>query len=385
MQQNPSAEARAFERKIPQRGQTGGRKRLNPSQIIQPVAKPHPDQHLLKGKEPEKRDSPAPAHCVFCPCAFVPNPQPHPKSQEGKDKCNWDHHHEYVPEFPLGKNAVFKGFPVRKDATPKSGSFPVVVLAHGSGGNGANLAWIAAQLADQGMIVLAANHIGTTSGDSSPTETLKTWLRPMDQTALLDFAQTSLPLRMKPDLTRVGSIGFSLGGYTAIASAGARISKSAFEKYCATKTSFADKPDCGWFEKNNVDLSSIDQPRFERSNRDPRITTVVAIDPAVAQAYQPQSLRALTTPVQIINLGAPQTIPAGVDGTGLHAHLPNAELIHIKGSSHFSFLGECTKKGWWIITAMGDDPICTDEGPRKRADIHVELVEKITQFLAKTL
>lgn len=285
-------------------------------------------------------------------------------------------------KIQLGKNAVFKGHPVTAGARAKDVSYPLVVLSHGSGGNAANLSWIAAHLADQGMIVMAANHPGTTSGDSTPEQTLKTWLRPADQSALIDLAESGLPKSIKADTSRVASIGFSLGGYTALATAGAQISKDDYVSYCADHFG---KMDCAWFNNANIDFDTIDIDRYEQSHRDPRVTAVVAIDPAVAQAYQADSLAQFDLPVQIINLGTAGEIPAAVDGATIQADLPSAQLEFVDQATHFSFLGECTGKGWLIIKMAGEDPICSETGNRDRADIHTELQTKIGSFLNEHL
>lgn len=282
----------------------------------------------------------------------------------------------------LGQNAVFTGHSVQAGATAKDGTYPVVVLSHGSGGNAPNLAWIAASLADQGMIVVAANHPGTTSGDSSPDRTLKTWLRPADQSALIDMVVAGLPNNIRADTSRIASVGFSLGGYTALATAGARTSQAAYIAYCDAHFGTMD---CAWFNNAGIDFNSIDTERYEQSNRDPRVTAVVAIDPAVAQAYQADSLAAIDVPTKIINLGAAGEIPLAVDGATIKADMPSAQLEFVEGATHFSFLGECTGKGWLIIKMAGEDPICTETGPRERADIHKELRGTIGAFLVQNL
>ena len=281
-------------------------------------------------------------------------------------------------EIKVGKNGVFKGETVSAGATAKVGTYPLVVLSHGSGGNAPNLAWLAASLADQGMIVIAANHPGTTSADSYPEQTLKMWQRPADQSALIDLAEAGLPNGIKADKARVGSVGFSLGGYTALATAGARISKDDYVSYC---DEYAGKMDCSWFQNANIDFDTIDQAKYEQSNRDPRVKVVVAIDPAVSQAYQADSLAAMSIPTQIINLGEEGKIPAAVRGETFINELPNAQIDFVKHANHFSFLGECTMKGPYLLKMVGEDPICSETGNRSRSDIHEELKGRITGFL----
>ncbi len=313
---------------------------------------------------------------------YITAPVPAPHRDQPLTAHIWYPAKDDGAKIVLGQNAVFTGHTVYAGATAKEAEYPIVVLSHGSGGNAPNLSWIAASLADQGMIVIAANHPGTTSGDSSPERTLKTWLRPADQSALIDLAEAGLPNGIKANTTRVASMGFSLGGYTALATAGARASQKDYIAYCDANYG---KLDCAWFNNANIDFNTIDTERYEQSNRDARVTAVVAIDPAVAQAYQADSLAAFDLPVQIINLGSEGQIPLAVDGAAIKADLPSAQLEFVEGATHFSFLGECTGKGWLLIKMAGEDPICTETGSRERADIHQELRGKIGAFLTEHL
>lgn len=98
---------------------------------------------------------------------------------------------DQVPEL-IGQNALFYGFHAYRDATTDSEPKPVVLLSHGSGGNAKGIGWLASDLATRGFVVLAVNHLGTTSRDSLPSAINHIWERPNDLKALLDFAQPSL-------------------------------------------------------------------------------------------------------------------------------------------------------------------------------------------------
>ena len=281
----------------------------------------------------------------------------------------------------LGKNAVFKGVEVQRGAPPKMGAHPLILLSHGSGGNAANLGWIAAKLADEGAIVVSTNHPGTTSRDSFPRETIKIWQRTKDFTAILDFMQNDKTLGLTVDGSKIGAVGFSLGGYTVLGLAGARVIKQKFIDYC---NQFSGLLDCAWIQKG-VDLNDIDADKFEQSNIDPRIAAVVAVDPALAQAYQLESLRKIAKPVLLINLGEANTVPAGINGRNIIKHLPNATYRTVKGATHFSFLGECSPRGMEIIKSEGDEPICSEVSNRSRGELHKEIGSLIVEYMKKQL
>ena len=78
------------------------------------------------------------------------------------------------------------------------------------------------------------------------------------------------------DLSDVTSAGFSLGGHSALALAGARVSKDANIEYNDAHIGMLD---CGWMTRGGVDFNDIDSLRYEASFQDPRITASIAIDP----------------------------------------------------------------------------------------------------------
>lgn len=283
---------------------------------------------------------------------------------------------------PLGKNAVFTGVEVTHDAAATDTPHPLVLLSHGSGGNAVNIGWIATYLANQGMVVIAPNHPGTTSRDSIPQETIKIWERPDDMHAILEYAEQKLAQNLHIDTARIGVVGFSLGGHTALSLVGAQADHVAYIDYCALPDASSD---CVWIQGGGVNLADINTQKFEQDNTDPRITAAVAVDPALAQAYQSKSLGQIEVPLQIINLGAANTVPLGINAMTISQQIPIVDYKTVVGASHFSFLGQCTEIGENIISSEGEDPICSETSDRTRGDIHNELEHLIGGFLAKHL
>lgn len=280
----------------------------------------------------------------------------------------------------VGDNALFVGVHAWRDAPMAKGQFPLVVLSHGSGGNAANLGWLASALAEEGFIVAAPNHPGTTSGDSTPAQTVKFWERPADLSAVLTRLLDDTEVGARIDRHRIGLAGFSLGGYAVLSTAGARADAKAYARYCETNTE--KMSECAWLAKGGVDLNKLDEARVNQSNRDPRFTSVAAIDPGLAQAYQGESLARLEIPALVINFGSPGHIPLAVDSAELVKIMPDAEYRTVEDAIHFSFLGVCKPNGNAILKAEGDpDPLCDDGGGRPRKAIHDEVAGTILGFL----
>jgi predicted dienelactone hydrolase len=287
-----------------------------------------------------------------------------------------------TPTVLVGQNGLFYGEHVRPDAPPLAGALPVVVVSHGSGGNAERLGWLAGYLASQGMIVVAPNHPGTTSGDSDPFRTPLVWERIDDLKAALDLLETSPPAGLTPDMSRVASVGFSLGGHTALGIGGVQVRRDAFIAHCAAKPQAAD---CVWMVAAGVDFAQVDAARYDADHRDPRVKATVAIDPALVAAVNREALAGLDHPFLVINLGDPATLPEGMDASPLATAVPGAEYMAIAGAAHFSFLAECSTLGVIVIGLAGEDNICSDRGLRDRGVIHDELRQGIAGFLNGSL
>ena len=284
----------------------------------------------------------------------------------------------------IGQNLLFYGFHAQRDAAPATGALPLVVLVHGSGGNGPRLGWLATALADAGYMVVAANHPGVTSQDSWPEDTVKVWERPQDVSVMLNWLDDARPMGLTPDMDRVGVLGFSIGGHTALALAGIEVSKDAFMSYCA---SYDDAVDCQWMLRNGLDLTTIDASRYEASHLDPRPKAFIAVDPALPRAVKDESFEKITRPVQLINLGEVEELSSAVRVDDWPDRIAGARYHAVPQSWHFSFLAECSTTGRWVIglAARKTEEICTDPKGRSRADVHDELRRVILGFLSDTL
>lgn len=295
---------------------------------------------------------------------------------------------------PAGGNRVFKATPALRDAPVAKGRFPLVLLSHGSGSRVEGMDWLAVALAEAGFIVAGPNHPGTTSGNSTPADTPKIWERTADLSAVIDRFSTDPAWRATVDPARIGVVGFSLGGSTALEIAGARADLEAYARYCDSYK----KWDCAWYsggrgyvddkpvDVEKVDLRKLDKARFEQSNRDPRIRAAVLVDPGLAQAYVADSLKVIDIPLSFINLGSPGTIPKAAIADGLAALAPHATYATVSEAVHFSFLPECRDGSAEFLKSVGEiDPICEETGSRSRADIHAELKHLIIGDLKRDL
>ncbi len=288
------------------------------------------------------------------------------------------------PEW-TGDNPVFKGVRLLRDAKPERKKHPLIILSHGSGGNAANLSWLSKTLAENGFVVVAPNHQGSTSADSRPETTIPaTWERKQDMASLLDAVTYSPALQRVVDLNDVTAVGFSLGGQTVLGLVGTQLNAKALADNCDSKT---PTPGCEWLNQGNslikghVDLHRIDADKFNGRIVEPRVKRVVAIDPGFGVAYEQQSLKEISVPVLLINLGAKGEVPLGIEAESLAKVIPHATFKRVDSANHFAFLPECKWMGGLLIWMEGDDPVCPETSAKSRAEVHDEVARSILAFL----
>ena len=135
--------------------------------------------------------------------------------------------------YSLLPTAYFDSKVAIEDAPIHSaGGFPFVVYSHGSGGQSFVASFLTEDLASHGYVVLSANHDGNTAADqllgNSVSQDVNDFLRPNVVKAEIDWAlaQSSGEASAYPalkgaiDEARIGLVGHSYGGYTALATVG---------------------------------------------------------------------------------------------------------------------------------------------------------------------
>jgi len=275
----------------------------------------------------------------------------------------------------LGESAFFSGTDAMFEAPILRGRYPLILLSHGAGlgGTPQSMSWIATPLAKQGFIVAAPTHPGNTGANRSALETMKLWLRPADISATLDAVERQPPFADNLAAGRIGALGLSMGGNTALALAGARFDPTRIASYCDTDT--FNPSLCGWVRQSGVDLHTMDIKPAGRDNADKRIEFVMAIDPAPVDVFQESTFSEISIPVKIVNLGRAEMIPQTALASGVAKAIPKGSYSTIQEASHYSMFGECKPDA--VETAEAEEvgePICSDGKGRSRRKIHKQLV-----------
>ncbi|WP_067214572.1 alpha/beta hydrolase family protein [Stappia indica] len=281
----------------------------------------------------------------------------------------------------IGDSVLFEGAPAMVGAAVAEGRYPLILLSHGSGGAMDGLVWLSSRLAARGAIVLAVNHPGTTSGDSSPRRTMRLAPRAADLGAALEAVLGDPQFAPHIDRERISAVGFSLGGTTVLGLAGLRFDREAFADYC--RQAGDEAPGCDFLAKGGVRLDALPEA-FSADMRDLRVSAVVSVDPGFTHAVDEDSLAGVRAQVLFLNMGEKNRWPAvdvGPNGSGFAARLPGARHAAIAPAHHFTFLGVCKEGGAELLRKWQDDPICDDPQGTDRAKAHEEIAGIVAEFL----
>ncbi|WP_018391006.1 hypothetical protein [Ancylobacter sp. FA202] len=286
----------------------------------------------------------------------------------------------------LGESPFFLGTPAQRDAPLAAGKFPLILLSHGIGlgGNPAAASWIATALAGHGFVVAAPAHPGNSGKNRSAAETMKIWLRPRDLTETLNTLEKDPTFAAHLDFAKVGVLGLSAGGGTALAIAGARVDPDRLAGYCDTD---ALNPSlCGWVRQSGVDLHAMDLQDAGRDNADSRVRFAMALDPAPVGVFDAASFRRISIPIDLVNLGKVGSIPHTADASGVAKAVPGARYALIEDASHFSMFAECKAGGAERAEAEDiGDPICADGVGRPRSALHRQMIDMVVAAFRRAL
>jgi predicted dienelactone hydrolase len=251
------------------------------------------------------------------------------------------------PLFDAGRAAA--------DAPFAAGRHPVILLSHGFGGSARIMAWFGTALASAGDVVIAVDHPGNNGRDPmTMAGGLLVWERAVDLQAALDAARHDPQIAPHLDLQRLGVAGFSLGGFTALLTAGGRANLDQFLQFChenprdASCAPQAEAPE----QTMAARIAALKRPAFAAQAKlagddysIPGIKAVFLMAPGAIEAITPASLRGLKTPVSILLGDADPVAPPRSNGVLAARLLPNATLKILHDVGHYDFLADCTAAG----------------------------------------
>ena len=192
---------------------------------------------------------------------------------------------------------------------------PLIIITQGFGATPDTYGYIAQQLASYGYAVASIEHRGTNLAKrlEYPNTELTSWItpsefvsRPLDVTHLLDkfedLVANNRAWTNRLDLHRVGVFGYSFGGYSALAIAGAEINFPRLEEECSTEelnpvVSFTFQCQAKYLAPHSGKL------------KDPRIKAVFSVYPLTNPIFGKEGMSQIDIPTVIIAGGKDNVSP----------------------------------------------------------------------------
>ena len=264
---------------------------------------------------------------------------------------------------------------------PKGDKLTLIVLSHGDGGWMGGHADTALALAEAGYVAVAITHPGNNYEDESAPPSKWLASRPSDIVETINYMLTSWShaTLLLPD--SIGVFGFSAGGYTALAAAGATLDTERAIQYCATnpaefvcRVGMMDEIAASSFRSNETPLAS-----------DSRIKAISIAAPGLGFAFDQQGLTKVAIPVQIWSGALDDRVPHASNGQNLINALPEKADVHIvDDAGHFAFLSPCNP----ALDAANPriwQMVCVDAPGFDRTAFHKRMNAEIIAFFDRTL
>ncbi len=256
--------------------------------------------------------------------------------------------------------------------------FPLVVISHGLGGTSASYIYLAEYLAEAGIAVAALEHTGSNdqqlsallTGLSSTVVQDEEFLRRPREVSLALNALANLntspsPLRRQLNLSRVGVIGQSFGGYTALALAGATFDSEGLVDVCPPSTLSFNPSLLLQCQAANVINPGV-------SLADPRVRSIFVINPIGSALFGETGYGQIVVPTMVVASTADTIAPAFPEQLRPFTWLttPSRYLLMVDQGTHFSSIGD---------VAAGDQPVAI---PSEIIGLSPEVVWSYLQVLS---
>lgn len=263
-----------------------------------------------------------------------------------------------------------------RDAPIVEGNFPIVLLSHGRQGGPLSHRDLAAHLAREGFIVIAPTHSGDSVDHPLASSQMQILTRrPNQAIAALDATLRDPRFSHHVDASRIGMVGYSVGGYTGLILAGAKPDFSLAAAYCEMHGR-SDLGSC-----SSSDPTS--EEAFEKSDwqppSDPRLKALVLLDP-LATMFDEKGLGPVKIPVMLYRPQDDTYMKSGANALALARSLHPSPIEITMPGRHFVFVDPCPEE-----ISADDALVCVDEPGIDRAGLHRRLRREIAIFLKRNL
>ncbi|GAB1541177.1 alpha/beta hydrolase [Scytonema sp. NUACC21] len=250
------------------------------------------------------------------------------------------------------RNRVFPAdiyLPQTSSQTKTEQSAPVIVISHGMASDRNTFAYLAQHLASYGFAVAVLEHADNAqqfqkflAGFEKAPQPSELIHRPLDVKYLLDElqrrSQSDKAWQGRLNLNRVGVIGQSMGGYTALAVAGAELNFEQLRANCRQ----ALPRDIFLNLSLLVQCQATELPFLTYNLQDKRVKAAIAINPVNSSLFGSSGLSRIQVPVMLVASqndlfapAVPEQILPFTSLTNLHKY-----LVLVEKGTHFSMLSQ---------------------------------------------
>ncbi|MBK0378981.1 alpha/beta hydrolase family protein [Mucilaginibacter segetis] len=261
---------------------------------------------------------------------------------------------------------------------------PLIIISHGTGGSRMTLEWLADDLVKNGFIVAAVDHWGNTYDNKIAIDFVTPWERAQDisfvLTQLLNKPETNACI----DQNRIGAAGFSIGGYTVIALAGAKLNLQALDNFMQSAKG-KQEMDIPEFPElaNSINRDSV-MASFTKSPplKDKRIKAVFAMCPAIGQGFpEKKQFKEVNVPLYIVDAESDKITPVETNAAHYHKMMLFSKLYVLPGKAgHYVFLNEATP-----MLKQSGEPIFNDDPTVDRHAVHTKVGSLAVKFFKEIL
>lgn len=266
--------------------------------------------------------------------------------------------YDFIPLLQVPGRGIRDGEPATDDQP-----FPLVIFSHGSGGSRVLGLFITEHLASHGFVVMAADHPGNNVQSSLVGEAdfiTNYAQRPIDVLRQINYATTVLNaddgfLAGRVDTDRIGVMGHSFGGLTALLAGGGRLDFNQLDTFCATHT---DDGVC-FLQPLEADIAAARGMATAptgtwEATTDPRIKAIAAFAPWNGPIL---NVDAITAPTLIIVGSEDLVTPAERDAYSMYDRLSvRRSLVTFELAGHSIFVDECPA----VLVNFGVQDVCSD-------------------------
>ncbi len=263
--------------------------------------------------------------------------------------------------------------PAAQNAPVAAGAFGLIVVSHGAGGMALLHRDLAMALASQGYVVAAPTHPRGKGDDTSGVGVSVG--RPKQVSRVIDAVLEDVDLGVHIERGRIGVVGHSNGGYTALAVAGARPTPGSEAAHCREHPD--DARFCGVGGGATRAAARTVGPLPDL--RDPRVRSIVVMAPHAVR-FTDDALARVTVPALVYAAEKDDLTLVQYHGERLARTLPRAECILVKGAGHFSFV---TSFPWALKILAGEG--ARDPDGFDRDVFHEVMNREIAGFFNRTL